>query len=163
MIMESASVVVVDASRTAPSHRSLEGLDDRKNRDFDVLEDAVRQHPGARVVGAVTGRRSALVWVRVQPPAVWEPAGYTVNVRTEEGVDPQFYPSAVYGWMRWWLESLDRSALPENYPVNVLLPRPPQSVDMVSDEGTTQLLISPAWRPFPPSHVSDPEDPTLFR
>ncbi|MFG3043153.1 hypothetical protein ACGFYZ_40275 [Streptomyces sp. NPDC048330] len=163
LVTESASVVVVDAIRPASAHLSLKDPDDGLNKDFDVLEHAVRQHPGALVVGAVTGKRSALVWVRVQPPSVWEPAGYTVHVRTDEGVNPELYPSAIYGWMRWWLESIDRSALPENYPVNVLLPRPPQSMDMESDEGTAQLLISPARRPFPPGHISDPEDPILFR
>lgn len=163
LVKESASVVVVDASRTASARRRLHDLHDELNQEFDVLENAVHQHPGALVVGAVTGRRSALVWVRVQPPSVWEPVGYTVSVRTEEGGNPEFYPSAIYGWMRWWLESIDRSALPEDYPVSVLLPQPPPSMDMVCDGGTPRLLISPAQRPFALSQVSDPKDPVLFR
>ncbi|WP_149827174.1 hypothetical protein [Streptomyces tailanensis] len=161
---ESASVIVVDATRNGSSWGSTKELDDKRNAEFDVLENAVRQHPGALIVGAVTGRCRALVWVRVQPPSVWEPVGYTVSVRTEEaeGGNPEFYPSAIYGWMRWWLENIDRSTLPEDYPVGVLLPQPPQSMDMVLDEGTTRLLISYALRPIPLGEVSDPEDP-LFR
>lgn len=56
-VTESASVVVVDATG-APS----------PNGAFDVLDDAVHAYPGVLVVGAVTGRFSALVWVAVQPP-----------------------------------------------------------------------------------------------
>jgi hypothetical protein len=161
---ESASVVVVDAIRSGSPRGSLKGKDDEGNEEFDVLEKAVRQHPGALVVGAVTGRRSALVWVRVQPPAVWESVGYVVSVRAEEreGGNPEFYPSAVYGWMRWWLENVDRSALPEDFPVGVLLPQPPQSMDIAFGEEATRLLINYAQRPIPLGEPIDPEDP-LFR
>ncbi|MFD8609542.1 hypothetical protein [Streptomyces sp. NPDC059631] len=146
-IRESASVVVVDATGVP----SLNGA-------FDVLDAAVRACPGVRVVGAVTGRCSALVWVRVQPPSVWQPVGYTVNVHAEGG-QPEFYASALYGWMRWWLENLDRRALSARLPLSVLLPRPPQTVEMVMPEITMQLLIRHAARvPDRPFEIHDPED-----
>ncbi|MCX4682223.1 hypothetical protein OG413_44385 [Streptomyces sp. NBC_01433] len=150
-IKESASVVVVDAT-DAPS----------PNGAFDVLEEAVRGYPGVLVVGAVTGSCSALVWVRVQPPSVWQPVGYTVHVHTKGG-QPEFYASALYGWMRWWLENLDQSALPAGCPPSVLLPRPPQMVEMVMAETSTQLSIRHTERvPDRPFEIHDPQDP-LYR
>ncbi|MFD5443634.1 MULTISPECIES: hypothetical protein [Streptomyces] len=150
-ITESASVVVMDATDAPPP-----------NKAFDVLDDAVRAYPGARVVGAVTGGCSALVWVRVQPPSVWQPVGYTVHVHAESGL-PQFYASALYGWMRWWLETLDRSALPARFPLSVLLPRPPRMMELVMPETTMQLSIRHT-EPVPdrPFEFHDPEDP-LYR
>ncbi|MFB7918971.1 hypothetical protein [Streptomyces sp. NPDC056061] len=150
-ITQSASVVVVDATGASSP-----------NGAFNVLNDAARAYPGVLVVGAVTGRGSALVWVRVQPPSVWQPVGYTVHVHAEGG-QPEFYASALYGWMRWWLENLDRSALPARFPVGVLLPRPPQMVEMVMPETTVQLAIRHAERvPDRPFETHDPEDP-LYR
>lgn len=73
-------------------------------------------------------------------PSVWQPVGYTVHVHADGG-QPEFYASALYGWMRWWLENLDRSALPDGFPFNVLLPRPPQMVGMSMHETTVQLSI----------------------
>lgn len=150
-IKESASVVVVDATG-APS----------PNGAFDVLEDAVRAYPGVLVVGAVTGSRSALVWVRVQPPSVWQPVGYTVHVHAKGG-QPELYASALYGWMRWWLENLDRSALPDGFPPSMLLPRPPETLEMVMSETSAQLSIRHAERAADrPFKIHDPEDP-LYR
>ncbi|WP_274036247.1 hypothetical protein [Streptomyces sp. MMBL 11-1] len=150
-IKESASVLVVDATNV-PS----------PNGAFDVLEDAVCAHPGALVVGAVTGRHSALVWVRVQPPSVWQPVGYTVHVHAKGGL-PEFYASALYGWMRWWLENLDRSALPDGFPLGVLLPRPPEMVEIVMAETSARLSIRNAERASDrPFEIHDPEDP-LYR
>ncbi|MFG2210953.1 hypothetical protein [Streptomyces sp. NPDC048638] len=153
-VKESASVVVVDAT-TSPI----------PNGAFDVLEDAVRAYPGVLVVGAVTGSHSALVWVRVQPPSVWQPVGYTVHVsaRTAKEGQSVFYASALYGWMRWWLENLDRSALPDRFPVSVLLPRPPDVVEMVMPDASARLSIRHAERaPDRPVEFHDPEDP-LYR
>ncbi|MFJ4973037.1 hypothetical protein [Streptomyces sp. NPDC088755] len=150
-ITESASVVVVDATGAL-----------LPNGAFDVLEDAVRAYPGASVVGATTGRCSALVWVRVQPPSVWQPVGYTVHVHAEGG-QPEFYASVLYGWMRWWLEDLDRSTLPAGFALGVLLPRPPQLVEMVMSETTAHLSIRHAERVSDRLfEIHDPEDP-LYR
>jgi len=150
-IKESASVVVVDATN-APS----------PNGAFDVLEDGARACPGVLVVGAVTGSHSALVWVRVQPPSVWQPVGYTVHVHAKGGPS-EFYASALYGWMRWWLENLDRSALPDGFPLSVLLPRPPETMEIVMPETSALLSIRHAERASDrPFEIHDPEDP-LYR
>lgn len=150
-IKESASVLVVDAT-DAPS----------PNGAFDVLEDAVRAYPGVLVVGAVTSRYSALVWVRVQPPSLWQPVEYAVHVHAKDGKS-EFFASALYGWMRWWLEDLDRSALPADFPADVLLPRPPQTLEMVMPETSVQPSIRHTERaPDQRFEIHDPEDP-LYR
>ncbi|MFD9223399.1 hypothetical protein ACFWDI_26110 [Streptomyces sp. NPDC060064] len=42
----------------------------RYEESFGMLEDMVREHPGAFIVGTVTSSRCALVWVRAQPRSV---------------------------------------------------------------------------------------------
>ncbi|MEU9373733.1 hypothetical protein AB0D94_08200 [Streptomyces sp. NPDC048255] len=143
-ISESASVVVTDARSTS------------YEKAFDLLHDGVQDHPGARIVGAVTSDRSALVWVRVQPRSVWEPAGYTVMVHSEDPGPADLYPSVIYGWARWWLERL---AVPAEYPRNVLLPRPPLLLDALVGQDTVRLGISSAERPGQ-YEARDPQDPT---
>ncbi|MGW6708392.1 hypothetical protein ACWGDE_26340 [Streptomyces sp. NPDC054956] len=146
-ISESASVVVADARSTS------------YEKAFDLLHDGVQDHPGAMIVGAVTSDRSALVWVRVQPRSVWEPAGYTVMVRSEDQGPADLYPSVIYGWARWWLERL---IVPAEYPRNVLLPRPPLLLDALVGQDTFRLGISSAERPGQ-YEVRDPQDPTEWR
>lgn len=147
LISESASVVVTDA-RAATDEQ-----------EFDVLNNAVRHHPGAMVVGAVTSSRSTLVWVRVQPFSVWEPTGYTVTVRSKEPGPAELYPSVIYGWARWWLERLD---VPEGYPRGVLLQRPPFRLDARMHDDAYDLDVSTtvgAGR----YEMRDPQDPTEWR
>ncbi|MBP2055442.1 hypothetical protein J2Z21_008456 [Streptomyces griseochromogenes] len=125
---ENASVVVTDA-RSAPIPHV-------------VLERAVHAYPGATVVGAVTSDREALVWVCVQPPAVLGRVGYTVRVRSEEPGQPELYPSAVYGWARWWCEQ--HTDIPCGYPRRALLPLPPERIDATTSTGTYRLRTTRA-------------------
>ncbi|MFE7124988.1 hypothetical protein [Streptomyces sp. NPDC057617] len=140
---ESASVVVADG-RGPAGHDGIVSA-------HDLLYATARQYPGALVAGVVTGSRSALVWVRVQPPSVWVPVGYSVTVRSTGPGPAELYPSAVYGWARWWLEQ--QSDIPSGFPVGLLLPRPPRHLDVVAqwDARTSQyahrLTVEAATRP----------------
>ncbi|MFD4561239.1 hypothetical protein ACFWP5_44170 [Streptomyces sp. NPDC058469] len=147
-VAQSASVVVADARH----HRSVDAA-------HEELRARVRSLPGALVVAAVTSSREALVWVSVQPPAVWEPAGYTVTVRSDEPGPVGLYPSVVYGWIRWWADQ--QTGFPEGFPVGLLLPRPPSRIVAVLS-GTYRLTITPADARSS-STYTDPHDPTEWR
>ncbi|WP_158697955.1 hypothetical protein [Streptomyces prunicolor] len=148
-VVQSASVVVADARH----HRSVDAAQEE-------LRARVRSLPGALVVAAVTSNRSALVWVRVQPPAVWEPAGYTVTVRSDEPGPVGLYPSVIYGWIRWWADQ--QTGFPEGFPFGLLLPRPPGRIDATVLSDTYRLTITPADA-FISSTYTDPHDPTEWR
>lgn len=151
---ESASVVVGDGRAC---HGEL-----RRN----LLLESVGEYPGAAVVGLVESDRSALVWVRVQPPSVWEDTGYVVAVSSHEPGPAGLYPSVVYGWMRWWAAEPDDA--PPGYPRSLLLPRPPERLDAVvyptpSSAATTLRLHVDAAESVRYRPAGDPEDPTEMR
>ncbi|WP_326759097.1 hypothetical protein OHB35_15065 [Streptomyces phaeochromogenes] len=148
-VAQSASVVVADA-RKHPNWQAAQ----------EELRERVRSLPGALVVAAVTSSRSALVWVRVQPPAVWEPAGYTVTVRSDEPGPVGLYPSVIYGWIRWWADQQTR--FPPGFPFGLLMPRPPGRIDATLLSDTYRLAITPADALFT-SVVRDPQDPAEWR
>ncbi|WP_053214984.1 hypothetical protein [Streptomyces viridochromogenes] len=132
-VSESASVVVADARNVSAEE------------SFAILHDTVRQYPGAWIFGAVASSRSALVWVRVQPEAVWEPAGYTVRVTSTSPGPAELYASVIYGWAYWWLERLDVPDMPQlRLPRGLLLPRPPARLRAVHDEQQYTLEITDA-------------------
>jgi len=144
-VAQSASVVVADARK----HPSWEAA-------HEELRARVRSLPGALVVAVATSSRSALVWVRVQPPAVWEPAGYTVTVRSDEPGPVGLYPSVIYGWIRWWADQ--QTGFPEDFALGSLLPRPPGRIDATVLSDTYRLTITPAEASIPRAH--HPHDPT---
>ncbi|WP_180685859.1 hypothetical protein [Streptomyces gossypiisoli] len=145
----SSSVVVADATEAT-------GAD-----AFDLLERIVREHPGTFIVGVATSRQAALVWVRVQPASVWEPTGYTVRVSSDDAAPAELFPSAVYGWARWWLARL---TVPDGFPRGLLLARPPAAMDLDTGEDVYQLEIVHADKPGTYSFAfHDPEDPTEHR
>ncbi|WP_280886892.1 hypothetical protein [Streptomyces sp. LBL] len=147
-VVQSASVVVADVREHASWQAAREELQDR-----------VRSLPGALVVAAVTSSRSALVWVRVQPPAVWEPAGYTVTIRSDEPGPVGLYPSVIYGWIRWWADH--QTGFPEGLPLGLLQARPPGRIDATVLCDTYRLTITPADASI--SSVHEPRDPTEWR
>ncbi|UIX34456.1 hypothetical protein [Streptomyces sp. GQFP] len=144
-VVQSASVVVADA-RKHPSWQAAQ----------EELRERVRSLPGALVVAAVTSSRSALVWVRVQPPAVWEPAGYTVMVRSDEPGPVGLYPSVIYGWIRWWADQ--QTDIPEGFPAGLLQPRPPTRIDATVLSDTYRLAITPADASTSSVHPHDPTE-----
>ncbi|MEU6353116.1 hypothetical protein ABZ896_27960 [Streptomyces sp. NPDC047072] len=149
-VVQSASVVVADARE----YSSLQAAQ-------EVLRKRVRSLPGALIVAAVTSDRSVLVWQRVQPPAVWEPAGYTVLVRSDEPGPVGLYPSVIYGWIRWWGEQqLARFAdqgvtFPLGFRFGLMQPRPPGRMDATVLSDTYRLTITPADAPV----AVEPPDP----
>ncbi|GLW74678.1 hypothetical protein Kpho02_69760 [Kitasatospora phosalacinea] len=124
-VVESASVIVARATPESEPPMIL-------------LDTLMRRHLTAEVVGVLIDDRTCLVGVRARRwNNILGTRGYAVTVRAD-GPKPgplSLYPSAIYGWSRWWysnaLEFADRRVERDE------LPPPPPALDIVE-----------AWQPY---------------
>ncbi|MFI9311519.1 hypothetical protein [Streptomyces triculaminicus] len=144
---ESASVVVAESSDSPP----LLALDRLRGR-----------YPYARCVGVIVDGHTMLAWLTTARAA--SQAGYLVTMTASNPQEPgplSLYPSALYGWARWW-HSQAAALIDERAVTIAELPPPPLTLDVVE-----------AWRPYrvdltghdrmtfpdPPTPARPPVDP----
>ncbi|MEU1307764.1 hypothetical protein ABZ419_02545 [Streptomyces cinnamoneus] len=119
---ESASIVVAEAGDSPP----LLALDRLRSR-----------YPYARCIGIIVNRHTVLVWLTTARAA--SQTGYLVTMTAADPQNPgplSLYPSALYGWARWW-HGQAASLIDERTVTIAELPPPPVSLDIVE-----------AWRPY---------------
>ncbi|MEU3353078.1 hypothetical protein [Streptomyces sp. NPDC037389] len=95
------------------------------------------RYPYARCVGTIVDGRTVLVWLTTARGA--SQTGYLVTMTAADPQNPgplSLYPSALYGWVRWWHNHA--AALIDERTVTVAeLPPPPLALDVVE-----------AWCPY---------------
>ncbi|WP_034090736.1 hypothetical protein [Streptacidiphilus albus] len=122
-----------------------------------VLGEVMQTHPGCLLGAVVTGPNCCLVSVhthRWNPDDSLPALRMTATGPPDRPSEPQLYPLAVYGWMRWWADREQKAGRAFRLADQLSPPASLVLVDAFTQE-PTPLTISEAratvWQALPPS------------
>ncbi|WP_414169126.1 hypothetical protein ACMATS_24985 [Streptoverticillium reticulum] len=153
----------LERGNSAQDHRAMNGATVVVGRTYDgdppplVLDAMMRRYCLADTIGVRIDEQTFLVAMRTRhllgsahPDE--DVAGFTVVMRGDKGAPVALFPSALYGWSRWWLSEVRK--VRECLVASLELPQPPAQLDFVEAWQSHRIHIETyertAWPALPP-------------